>query len=227
MDNLIGHNQIPEIESLTSDLKVRADELLAAVERVPATLDQATVGRAADFVKQIGTHAKMIEERRSAAKQPYLEAGRVIDGAFKSIADPLTAAKKRVEAKIGDYQRKVADEERKRREEEARRAAEEAERAAAEAKTATDLETAIQREEEAKKAAEAALAKPAEMARTHGAMGAVATVRTTWEFEIENAADVPRQYCQPSDALIRMAVKGGERAIPGVRIYQRESTVVR
>lgn len=188
MDTMIGHNQAPEIESLTSDLKARADELLAAVERVPATLDQTTVGRAADFVKQIGTHAKMIEERRAAAKQPHLEAGRVIDGAFKSIADPLTAAKKRVEAKIGDYQRKVADEERKHWE---------------------------------------ALAKPAELIRAHGAMGAIATVRTTWEFEIENAALVPRQYCQPSDGLIRAAVKGGERAIPGVRIYQRESTVVR
>lgn len=228
MDTMIGHNQVPELASSTDELKSRADELLAAEARVPAELDQATVGRAADFVKQINDALKKGEAKRKDVKAPYLLAEGMIDSAFRAITSPLAALKTRMETKIGDFQRKAADAERKRREEEARKAAEEAAKAAAAVSTQTDLEEAIKREAEAKRAAEAAAVKPIELSRQRGDFGSLATIKTTWEFEIENATLVPREYCVPSESLIRAAVRaGGVRAIPGLRIYQREQTVIR
>lgn len=228
MDTMLGHNQVPELAASTAELKARADELLAAETRVPVELDQTTVGKAADFVKQIGDALKKSEVRRKEVKAPYLLAEGLIDSAFREIAAPLSALKSRMEAKIGDFQRKAAAEERRRREEEARRAAEEAEKAAAAATTQTDLEDAIKREAEAKQAAEAAAVKPIELSRHRGDFGSLATIKTTWEFEIVDATAVPREYCAPSEALIRGAIRaGGVRAIPGVRIYQREQTVIR
>lgn len=224
----IGHNQAPELEYETQEFKSRADELLAAEARVPAELDQITVGKAADFVKQIKDALKKGEAKRKEVKAPYLLAEGAIDTAFAGIATLLSALKTRMESKIGDFQRKTAAEERRRREEEARRAAEEAAKAAAAVTTQTDLEEAIAREAEAKKAAEAAAVKPIELSRQRGEFGSLATIRTTWEFEIENAVLVPREYCSPNESLIRSAIKaGGVRAIPGLRIYQREQTIIR
>lgn len=228
MDTMIGHNQVPELANETQEFKSRADELLAAETRVPAELDQITVGKAADFVKQIKDALKKGEAKRKEVKAPYLLAEGAIDTAFARIATPLSALKTRMESKIGDFQRKAADAERRRREEEARKAAEEAEKAATAAATQADLDEAIRRETEAQKAADAAAVKPIELSRQRGDFGSLATIRTTWEFEIINAVEVPREYCVPSEALIRAAIRaGGVRAIPGLRIYQREQTVIR
>jgi hypothetical protein len=225
MNTMIGHNQAPDA---TQDLKARADELLQAGTRVPAELDQSTVGKAADFVKQIGDALKKAEAKRKETKEPYLLAAAAVDIDFRAITAPLAALKTSVEAKIGAFQKKAAAEERARREEEARRVAEEAARAAAAAETQTDLEDAIKREAEAQKAAKAAAVKTIDISRHRGDYGSLATIKTTWEFEIENAALVPREYCAPSETLIRAAIRaGGVRAIPGIRIYQRESTIVR
>lgn len=41
-----------------------------------------------------------------------------------------------------------------------------------------------------------------------------------WRFEIQDPYEIPREYCVPSEALIRAAVKQGLRVIPGVTIYE-------
>lgn len=222
------HENLP---SFTSDLRQRADDLMAGVARVPATLDAVTVGRAADFVKQLGVAVKQCEERRTATKQPYIEAGKVIDGAFKTISDRLAAGKREVEAKIHAHQQRVAAEERRKREEEARRLAEEAKRAEAAAQTGDALDEAIAAHGQAAAARAATEVKTAEIARARGEYGAVATVRTTWHHEVTNVADVPREYLMPNDAAIKAAIKAAANpkalVIPGVRIYSTDQTVIR
>lgn len=236
-----GHNRPPvdileaigaDLPALTQSVRERAAELLAAETRMPATLDAATAGKAADFVKQIGAAIKDGEGLRATVKAPYLDAGKMIDAAFKNIGDPLAALKRRVEAKIGDHQRRIEAEERARREAEAAKARAEMEARMAAAKTEADLQRAVEAEAEAEKAARAAQARAAEMSRARGDFGSVATVRTTYSFEIENAAAVPREYLSPDEAKIKAAIKAaGDRAmalaIPGVRVVEHRQTVVR
>lgn len=222
----IGHNRAlvpeldPDIDEIMRPLKARADELHAAEARVPTALDAATVGKAADFVKQIGAAAKGTEDARAKTKQPFLDAGKMIDATFKAVSDPLLALKKRIEGKIGEYQRKVEAEERRRREEEARRAAEDAAKKEAEAQTKDALDEAIEAHAEAAKAKAAVAAPPQEIARARGDFGSVATTRTAWKHEITNATKIPREYLMPNDAAIKAAVKAGVREIAGIRIYQ-------
>lgn len=48
-----------------------------------------------------------------------------------------------------------------------------------------------------------------------------------WTFEILIPDQVPREYCEPVDKLIRKAVRNGQRNIPGVRIFEETVTTRR
>ena len=255
-----GHNRPPEDapsqaevirERLTAenaDLLSRKDELVAALERVPDKIDDDTATRAADFIKQLTACRKDADSRRVGAKEPYLAGGRAVDGFFRPVMDALEKAKKAVEQRLTTYQREKAAEERKRREEEERQAREEAERAeraAAEAEAVAwhseaNLNSAIEAEEVARQAeadavtaAKQADVKAADLHRTRGDLGAVASLRTYWDFEVLDIHQVPLEPIRahlPVSAVeqaIRSFVKAGGRELPGVRIFENTSTVVR
>ena len=86
---------------------------------------------------------------------------------------------------------------------------------------------------EAVYASAAAAAKPAELSRTRGDLGAVASLRTEWVSEVEDRAVLdlePLRHHFTPDALdkaLRAAVKAGARDIKGARIYQRQVAAVR
>lgn len=223
----------------------RHDDLIGAEERIPDIEDDDSAGRAADFVKQTTACAKALDGARVAAKEPFLEGGRNVDGFFKRYTDQLGALKKRVETKLSVYLRQKADAERRRREEDARIAAEaarEAEAAAmalAEASKVTmaqadeALDTAVQAQTVAHQATKAADAAPADMARTRGDLGALATLRREWTFKDMDRATLDLEVLRhhiPTSALetaLRSAIKAGARDIRGVTIYENQSATVR
>lgn len=252
----IGHNEPPDPATILrdnlaekhGDLAKRRDELLAACERVPETIDSDdAAGRVGDFLKQLGAAAKASEAARVAEKEPHLAAGRVVDGFFKAITDPLTKAKKGIEARLTTYLRQKEAEERRRREEEERLLREEAERKAREAAAAADaaqdddsLDAAIdaeaaakQAEADAARAQKEADAKAAELSRTRGDYGSVGSLRTHWTFkDIDRKAldlEALREHFG-MDALekaIRSYIAAGGRELKGVTIYEETSAVVR
>lgn len=236
------------LEDEAASLIERRDELLGSVERCPSDIqDEETAGKVSDLVKLISALHKNSEATRGARKEPFLASGRLVDSFYKKITDPLTAGKQKIEGYLTAYQRRKAEAERKRREEEARRQAEEAERAAQEAVRRAealahveDLDVAIEAEEAAKQAQadaeaarKAAEAKPAELSRTRGDFGSVASLRTYWDF-----ADLDRKALDlemlrphlPQDALekaIRSFIKAGGRQLGGVKIFENTHAVVR
>lgn len=253
---VIGDNQPPQSDAealrarlaeQNGEIIKRKDDLLGAVVRAPAEIvDDATAGKMSDFVLQIGAAYKAAEKVRVAEKEIFLAGTRTVDGFFKAITGPLLDAKDTIERRLTAYQRKKADEERRRREEDARRAREEAERREREAaaaiaavETDEDLDAAVAAEEEAERkraearlAAEDARAKAAELSRTRGDYGAVASLRTTWTYEIEDAAKVPAAFLMVNDAAIKAHIKNRAKdqpptSIPGVRFVEQQSTVVR
>ena len=250
-DNMPPHDADPLRDRLSethADLLKRRDELIAASERAPAVVaDEGTAGKIADFIKQLAACIKNTETHRVAEKEVFLSAGRTVDGWFKKIGDPLIEAKRKIEGRLTVYQRQKAEAERRAREEAERIAREEAERAAkaaaeAEAaiKAAPDLQAAIvaeaaaaQAAADAEKAKKAAEAKPAELSRSRGDYGAVASLHTFWDFaDLDRATldlEALRQHI-PADALekaVRAFVKAGGRNLKGVRIFENTETKVR
>src|SRR5579859_1871141 len=165
----IGHNQPPsptdllreELENSAATILRRRDELLAAMERVPTVImDETVCGRVADFVKQVTGCYKLAENARTAAKEPHLSAGRIVDGFFKGITDPLEKIRRSLDQRLTVYQRAKADAERRAREAEAERQRIEAERlrreaeeAAAKLEAEADLPDAVAAEQAAEQAA--------------------------------------------------------------------------
>lgn len=230
-----------------ADLVTRRDDLLEAAERIPEIDSDSIAGKVADFIKQLAATVKAAESHRVAEKEPYLASGRTVDGWFKGISDPLSAKKKAVEQRLTVYQRKKAEEERRRREEaeriaraEAERQRKEAEAAAAALAEETDLDAAIEADERAKQAQadavaaeRAADAKQAELSRTRGEYGSVASLRTFWVGEVEDRDRLDLEALRPHFSLedmnraVRSFVKAGGRQLSGAKIFEDTQTVVR
>ncbi len=252
----IGHNRPPSDADILrerlaeryAEIIARRDELLEAFGRAPETVDDDdTARRVADFVKQLTSAAKTADGVRVKEKEPHLQGGRLVDAFFKVVTDELGKAKKAMEARLTVYQRKVAEEERKRREEAERVAREEAERARKEAEdraaaltNEADLSAAVEAEEAAERAAAAARlaerdaeAKAADLSRTRGDLGGVASLRTTWTFREMNRDRIDLEALRPHLAVdsiekaLRSYIKAGGRHIDGAVIFEDQQTVVR
>lgn len=245
-DLLVGDALRMALENANVTLRGRAQQLVDAESRLPEITDDEVAGRVADYIKQLTSAAKTADTTRVGVKEPYLEGGRNIDGFFKGIIDPLLTVKKRVEAKLTAYLRDKAERERREREAAEQRAREEAERAAAAARaaaekieTAADLHTAIEAEDTAHNAAadlasatKAADAKPADLSRTRGDYGAVASLRTTWTFEVVDMALIPREFLMVNEAALKAHLKARLKDKPpapvaGVRFYETTNAVTR
>lgn len=251
---MIGHNLpadplIALRENLADKaltLTKRRDELLAAVGRMPAVIDADTIKGAADMVKLLAALHKNAEAMRVAEKEPHLASGRAVDAYFKDITDPVEAAKRAVESKMTIHQRKVAEEERRIREAAERAAREESERASREAtaraaamKNQADLDAAVSAEAiaaqaraDAEQARKAAAVKPAELSRTRGDFGAVASLRTWWDFRNLDCDKIDlaklRPYLATADIekSLRGFIKAGGREIDGAEIFENTATRV-
>lgn len=176
------HNLPPDLASMleieTSDLKTRADDLVAAVGRV-VVADAEGAKKATLLLGQIISHGKLVESTRETRKAPFLNDGRTVDQHFGRLKEPLIGTDPK--GKLGgaglvvqnmiqayqDEQARLADIERKRLEEEARLAREAqaaAERAQREAEEALQREADKARQELAAAQAEAQRAGNAEAA---------------------------------------------------------------
>jgi hypothetical protein len=215
-----------------ADLVGRRDDLSAAFMRwKEATsgliVDETMQGKSADFVKQIGAHLKLTEDRRKATKQPALDLAKSVDGIFSQIADPLSAAKQVVERAMTAYaQQKTREEQdriRREAEEVAQRAREAAEMAAMEAELAGEDAVAP----DAIQTPGIAIPTMAEASRSHGDYGTTASLRGRWTYEVADTAMIPRHLLMVNDAAVKAAIKAGERNVPGLHIFQEMKIGVR
>lgn len=93
----------------------------------------------------------------------------------------------------------------------------ERERAASEAQARADLEA------EAGKAPEVAVERPRTSAHTTGGS---AQVKKTWTYEVTSFAKIPDEFKELNRGAVRAAINGGEREVPGLRIFQEHSVAV-
>jgi chemotaxis protein histidine kinase CheA len=154
----IAHPEVvqAELREKYADLIVRQRELIASEPTLPTTVDdEETSGEVGDQIKQFDNCAKALEGARVAEKEPYLQGGRLVDGLFNSLRDPLINLRKRLDKIDGVYKDAKVERERKQREAEERRKREEAERLRAEAEErARQAREAEERAQRAKEEAE-------------------------------------------------------------------------
>lgn len=204
----IGGNKPPDpIEELRAQLAetheplaARKAELLAMGDRAPSSVDDDdTANKVADAIKACAAFAKNATAARVAAKEPYLAAGRAVDGWFAALADPVEKVKARLSALLTDYQKRVAAAERARREAEAaelRRQQQEAERQRQEAdRLAREARAAARKAEDDKAAAESERLRAEQEARDAKAAAdrARADAEKAMDAAMEKPAEMSRQ----------------------------------
>lgn len=125
-----GNNPPSDIDAFGEKVKEKypemfafADRILGAEARLPENVeDDESSGKLGDFIKQVHTAYKNLDNARESEKQVYLEGGRKVDGFFKTkYLQNLEALKKKATAINAVYLEKKRDEERRKREEEAQR----------------------------------------------------------------------------------------------------------
>lgn len=160
---------------------------------------------AAQVLNWIAVTKKKIEERRKFFVQPLNEQVDKINALFKGYVRPLTDARAIMDEKIIVWNRKQ-EAERLAEEEKVRRQAEKLSK-----KTGVAVQEIIES------------APVAEVPKTVGTL----TVTKRWTHEILDPLVVPREYLMVDEVKIGRAVRDGVRAIPGVRIYEKEITSTR
>jgi len=165
---------------------------------------EADVSTATDFLARLKTKYDGAETMRTFFVKPLNDQVKNINLMFKGQTDPLDKAIRTVKAAISTYTL----------EQEA-----EAQRKEAIAQARRDKANAAREE-----AGKSLILDPVKSVERAAPTVATAAGRTTtkkvWKFEVIKASEVPREYCEPVDKLIRNAVNAGARDIKGVRIYE-------
>lgn len=239
----IGDNRLP----LISDDQLNRDhaKLLADLEALAAKYadapkeiaDDKAHGLVGDLVVALRGIERRAKDSHKVEKDPFLAAGRAVDGFFNRVIERAAQLKNTLELRGRDYLKKKEDAARRERERIEREAREAADRARMEAEAAAAFgadehieqarDDAFDAEQAARAASEAASAKPADLTRTRSDSGRVSSLAENWQFEITEFAKIDLEALRPYlpradlEKSIRAFVrtnKGG-RPLAGVRIF--------
>ena len=203
-----------------AQLRDDANSLLFKAEEVAAIDSLETEQRAVEFLSQVKHRAKIVDDKRRSYTDPLNAAVKLIKADFDTILNPLDQAEVVVKKGIQTFR----DAEDFRRKEAARKEAEIAAKNAVQPIARGDMSPeAIGKAQEASVALQQANAVAPRTVTTQ--TGQLRT-RKDWKFEVVAPLDVPRDYCSPDAAIIRAAVKGGEREIPGIRIWEETTPII-
>ena len=219
--------------------------------------DDETCGHWQDVIKLLDAEAKTIEGVRVAVKEPYLAAGRVVDGFFQDLKLRATKTRNVLASIVEGHLIRKRNAERARLEEEAHQQRLTEERLRREAALAEEIarqrdakgkqaaasekrvEAAVAEQEAEVAAAEAALAdalaksKSADLARNRSTEGSLGTLADHWDFEITDYNKLPAAElwayvpAKQREQAVRAFVKAGGRVLRGARIFPATKLQVR
>ena len=206
----------PELADSASALIARAHSITVA--------DRPQAEAATDLCKMVKTLLTKAEEARDGWVRPLNQQVKRINAEFKAMTGPLEEVEAAIKTRLTEFHR--------------------SERLAAEAEAARLRELEAQdmgalenaRAVGADDVVDAIIAEvvsrpdPSQVAivaPVRSDYGAVASIRKGWAFEVEDAAQVPREYLTIDPAAVRRAIAGGVREIPGLRIFADDRAVIR
>lgn len=211
MDALSNHPPISEYLALNYEaLKAEIAKALAELGEITIASDDDIVA-AREKVKPLQALQKKVEGNRVEEKQPFLDGERDVDKFFKDIRADLDKAVKDITDKASAYQAKKREEARK-------------------------IEAAKARIAAAVGESAPAPAAPASTTRVTAPTGTVAASgRVTWDYEIEDGSQLPRELLMPNKDAIKAKLAGikaqgtkiDDAKVPGLRIFEKVGTTWR
>lgn len=233
--------QVAEMVKAAGELKIADDASQTRAVELGTTAKK--IKKAVEAIKQSPNYLEadqFVKDVRNLLKtftDPLdLQVEKPLKAKLTAYADQLRLEAQRRDAAAREAARKLqeqADEKARKLREEAEAKAKEAEKKLAKEKdeaARAALQRTIDEETEAAKnivapQVVAPVVEPVHNTVRTGAGSAYG--RTTWEFEITDEAQVPREYLAVNEQKIRQAVKAGIRQVAGVRIYEKTSTSFR
>lgn len=194
--------EVVEIESRNIDIITKADR--------QEIISQSDVDNANIILKHLSNQLKMIEQKRKTFTQPLNQSLKEINNTFRELVRPLQSAKDILDQKVMAWRREEQEkirieQERIAKEQERRRKIQEAHK------------------EKGHEVSEPVVMTKPEPLRTTD----TTTTRKDWKHEILDEAKIPREYLVIHEGKIREAIRRGVREIPGIRIYQKETMVIK
>lgn len=220
----IAVQERPEVQALA---RQAADTISLATTAVVETREH--VEWATAVLGEIARHRKAVEELRVRFTRPLNEHLKTLNGFFKGLDQPLAEADAALRQKVLAYRaaeqaRAAAEQARLRVEAAARETEARALLASMAPVPQVEVEAALDAVDKADQALATAPPPPVPTVKT--AFG-TSTARRDWDFEVTDLAQVPAEYLLINGPAVRDAIRRGVRDIPGVRIYQKETLVVR
>lgn len=210
---------------MKADLEALKTEALAELDtysRVPAEIaDDAMYERATTLGTRLKAVNDKIEKRRKAVKQPYLDATKAIDGAFKLVQEadeekgvPSRVLKEELDAAHAGIKRLLSDYDTKKFNEDQARQAEEREKLA-QAAAADGITIDVQ------------TAAPASLGTTKSAHGGSSVKNVVMDWEVVDESLLPRSVLSVDAAKVKALIDAGATEIPGMKLTHRVETHVR
>lgn len=217
-------NDLQKIEEVTQTIMGGNQSLIQQALTIVVDSD-AALSFASDILGEIKMRLKHVEKERTDIVKPINDSVKNINAKFKTVSQPLEDAESALKPKVLKFQaeverikREAAEAERKRQEavlrEEAAKAAEIGNAVAAARLEAKSRQVVVKAEESGR----------------GSFTGAKTVVTKRWDFEVTDIVALATAYpglVMANSALINEAIRGGDRNIPGLRIYQKEDLSVR
>ncbi len=231
------NTNLTKFDQLKADIQLYVAPIKTIVVNSVASQEDAMIS-----AKELKARLKRIEDLRKELKAPYKQAGDEIDAYAKTLEALLTEPGKHLETQLLAWNRELekvrqAELERIRKEERARQEA--ADKAAKEAMDLAAFEKEIGNDEAAANAelvvqaeydrneAKAIETVKAEMKKVDNIKVKGVTLR--WDFTVYDLSKVPLEFLKLDEVAVRKAIvdSKGERQIPGIEAFQKESLTIR
>lgn len=230
----------PEVDNLTSGLpapasfstdmaaskaiavKVEVDALLKQSQSISIITNDEAFGTVADLATLVRKLAKRVDQLSHYFTDPHTRYNQQVRAFFKVYQDPLSKAEMRLRYLMKNYQVMQDNERRRRQAEMDRHAAELTAKAKAEAEA--DAERGVVYDP-SPIVAPVAPPPPTTVRTEHGTV----YQRSDWTWEVEDLDKVPEKFIlkKLDEVKVRAAIRGGDRAIPGLRIFQDVTPAIR
>ena len=219
------------MENLISSVEIKAREFLLKI-RSSEIINEGDNLKACELLKEINSYNKTVKSLKSAEEAPFKSSLKEITEKYKNALDFLAEAEKLLRSKISDYAEIKLERLREIQKLDTKRAEEIA------IKKLDELQALKESSGDYDEVTKAALISSIDSkvnavieeistADEISVGNSMTTFRKYITFEIVDITKVPAEYLSVDTKAINQAIRNGVRDIPGLKIFEKLSTVMR
>lgn len=219
------------MENLISPVEIKAREFLLKI-RSSEIINEGDNLKACELLKEINSYNKTVKSLKSAEEAPFKSSLKEITEKYKNALDFLAEAEKLLRSKISDYAEIKLERLREIQKLDTKRAEEIA------IKKLDELQALKESSGDYDEVTKAALISSIDSkvnavieeistADEISVDNSMTTFRKYITFEIVDITKVPAEYLSVDTKAINQAIRNGVRDIPGLKIFEKLSTVMR